>query len=103
MPDIHLVRPFSVSVAVAKARVQKTADELADEYHLRSEWRGDTLHFDRTGLHGEIQVSGSEIRLEAHLSLLLKPLRAKLMGRIEDKFGRLFPEAARTARRTKEA
>jgi len=50
------------------------------------------LRFHRAGLHGEIHVADSEIRLHVNLSLLLKPLRGKLIARIEDKFDRLFPE-----------
>jgi len=92
MSDIELVRPFSLPIAVAKGRVQKTAEELADEYDLRSQWHGNTLRFDRSGLHGEIHVTNSEIRLHVNLSLLLKPLKARLITRIEDKFDRLFPE-----------
>jgi len=92
MPDIELVRPHSVPIAQAKARVQKTADELAAEYSLRTEWNGDTLRFFRSGLHGEVYVTSSEIRLEATLSFLLKPLEAALVERIESKFEKLFPE-----------
>jgi len=92
MPDISLVRPFSLPIAVAKARVQKTADELAQEYHLKSEWHGNTLRFHRTGLHGEMHVNESEIRLQVDLSFVLMPLKNKLVSRIEDKFERLFPE-----------
>jgi len=98
MSDISLVRSFSLPIKVARARVQRTADELADEYGLRSEWQGNTLHFDRSGLHGEMHVSQSEIRLQVHLSLLLRPLKAKLISRIEDKFDRLFPELKAGAR-----
>ena len=93
MPDINFIRPYSLPIAVAKARVQKAVDELATEHHLRSEWEGNTLRFDRSGLHGEIRVSDSEIQLQMHLSLLLKPLKGSLVSRIEDKFERLFPEA----------
>jgi len=93
MSDINLVRPHSVSVAEAKSRVQKTADALAVEYHLKNEWHGDTLRFLRKGLHGEMHVMHSEIRLHVTLGPLMKPLRARLIHRIEDKFQRLFPEA----------
>jgi len=93
MADIEVVRLFSLPVAVAKARVQKTADELADEYDLRSWWEGNVLRFDRPGLHGEIHVTHSELRVHVNLSVLLKPLRARLVDRIEDKIDRLFPEA----------
>ena len=103
MPDITLLRSFALPIAVAKARVQKTADELAKEYDLRSEWDGNTLRFERTGLRGEIQVSDSEIRLAADLSFLLKPLKAQLTERIEDKFDRVFPEIKAGARIAKPA
>ncbi len=99
MSDITLVRPYSVPIAEAKARVQKTADALAAEYHLKSEWHGDSLRFARTGLHGEIHVTDSEIRLHVKLSLLMTPLRAPLVHRIEDKFARLFPEPKAGAKR----
>jgi len=103
MPDINLVRSYSLPIAEAKARVQKTADELAAEYHLKSEWQGDTLRFERAGLHGAIDVTDSEIHLAVHLSLLLSPLKAKLVSRIEDKFERLFPEAPRKLRKVRPA
>jgi len=92
MSDITLVRRHVLPIRIAKARVQKTADELASEYGLRSEWAGNILHFDRSGLHGQMQVNDSEVRLQVNLSLLLKPLKAQLISRIEDKFDRLFPE-----------
>lgn len=95
MPDIELVRSHSVAIPEAKARVQRTADELAPEYHLVSEWRGNTLFFERSGLHGEIHVTASKIRLEATLSFLMKPLKGALTNRIERKFEKLFPEHAR--------
>jgi len=93
MSDINLVRTYQVPIKIAKARVQKTVDELSSEHGLSSEWEGNTLYFERPGLHGEVQVTESEIRLQANLSLLLKPLRTQLISRIEDKFDRVFPES----------
>jgi len=92
MSDIQLVRPHSVPIAEAKKLVQKTADALAIEYHLKSEWHGNTVRFARSGLHGEMHVTDSEIRLQVKLGPLMKPLRARLIHRIEDKFERLFRE-----------
>lgn len=103
MSDINLVRPYSLPIAVAKARVQKTADELAAEYNLTSEWDGNTLHFDRAGLHGRMNVTHSEIQLEVHLGLLMKPFKGRLISRIEDKFDRLFPELKSPAQKKKPA
>jgi len=92
MPDIDVVRPYWAPMAVAKVRVQKAADELAAEHGLISEWEGNTLRFERLGLHGEIRVTDAELRLQARLSFLLKPLKSRLVSEIEDKFNRLFPE-----------
>jgi len=97
MPDIELVKSHSVPIPEAKARVQKIADELAADYDLRSEWRGKILLFERSGLHGEMEVTASKIRLEATLSFLLKPLRSALVERIERKFEKVFPEPTPSA------
>jgi len=92
MSDIALVRHHSLSIAKAKAQVQKAADALAAEHGLSSEWRGNTLHFHRTGVHGEIHVSESEVRLHATLGLLLKPFRATFLNHIERDLGKYLPE-----------
>jgi len=94
MSDIELVRSHAVSISEAKARVQKIADELAPEYDLSSEWHGNTLHFQRSGLHGQTHVTASHIRLVATLGFLMKPLKNALVDRIERKFQKVFPEPA---------
>ena len=82
MPDIKLVRPHSLPLAKAKALAQKTADALAEEYDLTSEWHGDTLRFHRSGVNGHMHVTNSEIRLDVTLGLLLKAFKAKIAGHI---------------------
>lgn len=103
MPDIELERSHSVPIPEAKARVQKIADELAAEYDLQSEWRGRTLLFERSGLHGEMEVTASKIRLEATLSFLLRPLKNALIERIERRFEKVFPEPRTSAQAKKHA
>jgi len=97
MSEIKLVRHHSVSIAEAKKRVDKTAHELAHEYHLKSEWCGDTVQFVRSGLHGEMCVTDSEIQLYVKLGPLMRPLKGRLTRRILDKFRKLFPEAKTAA------
>jgi len=112
MTDINIGRHHSLPLAVAKSRVQKTADELNSEHNFGSAWHGNTLSFERSGLQGEIYVSDSEVRVHVTLGLLMKPLKGKLVDRIEEKLERLFPaeeagtqtakpaaRSARTARR----
>lgn len=95
MSDIALVRRHSLSIAKAKAQVQKAADALAAEHDLRSEWHGDTLHFERVGVHGHIHVSDSEMRLNATLGFLLKPFKATFVTHIELNLDKYLPEPKR--------
>jgi len=92
MFDIELVKSHSLPIAKAKTLAQKEVDSLSGEYDLSSEWRGNTLHFHRSGLDGQMHVTGSEIRLHASLGLLLRPFRGRLVDQIERTFDRLLPE-----------
>ena len=103
MSDIKLVKRHSLPIAKAKALVQKAADRLAAEYELSSEWHGDTLHFHRSGVDGEMYVTDSEIRLHIDLGFLLKPLKGKLVDHIERNLDRLLAEPKPRAQAKKPA
>jgi putative polyhydroxyalkanoate system protein len=92
MPDIELVKPHSLTIAKAKAMVQKAADALGAEYDLTSEWHGNTLHFHRSGVDGQMHVTDSEIRLHVTLGFLLKAFKRTLVDHIERNFDKLMAE-----------
>jgi len=92
MPDIELIKPHSLTIAKAKALVQKAADALTAEYDLRSEWQGNTLHFHRSGVDGQMHVSDSEIRLRVTLGFLLKAFKRTFVDHIERNFDKFFAE-----------
>ena len=105
MSDFKLVKHHSLPIAKAKARVQKVADGLAAEYALSSEWHGNTLRFHRSGVDGQVHVTGSEIRLDVTLGFLLKPLKGKFVGLIERNFDKVLTrepraQAKKPARKT---
>ena len=83
MSDINLVRSHSLSIAKAKALVQRAADGLATEFGLESQWDGNTLRFSRPGVDGEMLVTGSKIELNVTLSLLKKAFKGRFVERIE--------------------
>jgi putative polyhydroxyalkanoate system protein len=101
MSDIKLVKPHSLSIAKAKALVQEAADGLAAEYDLSSEWQGNTLHFHRSGVDGEMYVTDSEIRLHVTLGFMLKPFRGKFLGHIERNLDRALAEREPSAQANK--
>jgi putative polyhydroxyalkanoate system protein len=97
MSEINYVRPHALTVAQAKKVAQKTADDLAAEYSLASEWEGDTLHFRRAGVDGHMKVTAAEIRLHVQLGFLLRPFKSKFEQHIERHLDELLA-AARPAK-----
>jgi putative polyhydroxyalkanoate system protein len=83
MSDIHVVRQHRLSVKDAKKIAQKTADDLAEEYGLLSEWDGDRLVFKRSGVAGCVRVDDQRIDLSVALGFLLKPFKFKIEQHIE--------------------
>jgi putative polyhydroxyalkanoate system protein len=100
MSDIKLVRPHSLPLTKAKALAQKTADALAAEYDLESEWHGNILRFHRSGVDGQMHVTDSEIRLDVKLGLLLKVFKGKITGHIERNFDELLAGSKKPAKKT---
>jgi putative polyhydroxyalkanoate system protein len=78
MPDISIVRSHSLPLARARAAAQAAADDLAQRYALSSHWQGDTLHFQRSGVRGRIEVSDKQIALQIELGLLLKGFKGSI-------------------------
>lgn len=93
MSDISLVKKHALPMARARALVQEAADGLAAEYNLQSEWLGDTLRFQRSGIQGVISVLAAEIQLEVTLGFLLKPFRGKFVENIDRNFDKLLDDA----------
>lgn len=93
MPDIKMIKYHSLPLAQARALVQKAADDLAEEYGLTSRWVGNSLHFRRLGVEGQMRVGDSEIDLEVTLGFLLKAFRAKFVESIEHNFDTLLAKA----------
>lgn len=106
MADIKMIKYHQLPMPQARALVQKAADDLAAEYDLVSHWAGNTLHFRRSGVQGEMRVSASEIDLEVTLGFLLRAFKTKFVEHIEHNFDTLLAKAHaahRTAARPADA
>jgi putative polyhydroxyalkanoate system protein len=93
MADIKMIKYHQLPMPEARALVQKAADDLAEEYDLVSHWAGNTLHFRRSGVQGEMRVSATEIDLEVTLGFLLRAFKTKFVEHIEHNFEALLAEA----------
>ena len=92
MSDINLVKSHSLSIAKAKALVQRAAEGLATEYNVESEWHGNTLRFHRSGVDGHMLVTESEIELNITLGLLMERFQRKIVNRIKHDLDKLLAE-----------
>lgn len=75
MATIDLRRPHSIGKEKAREAVESIARELQGKLGLAYRWEGDDVRFKRPGAEGTIHVTDREVRFEAHLGLLLRPLR----------------------------
>lgn len=103
MSDIKYSRTHRLPLAQAKKIAQRTADDLAKEFDLVSEWEDDTLHFRRLGVDGQMEVTPSRINLNVHLGFLLRPFKARFEQHIEEHLDRLLADAGPAKKTTKVA
>jgi putative polyhydroxyalkanoate system protein len=75
MPSIDITRHHSRPLAEAKKKVERVAAHIADKFQVVYEWQGNTLHFSRAGVDGQIAVTPKLIRVTANLGFLLSMLR----------------------------
>ena len=88
MARIDIRRKHGRSLKDAKAAVDKAAQAIAQKFEIISQWEGDTLHFQRSGVDGHIAVTKVEVHVYADLGFLfgmMKPMIEEEIGRQLDK------------------
>lgn len=86
MPDIDIQHPHTMAPPQARAAVQEIADKLTDRFGVVCRWDRDTLHFDRSGIEGQIEVAPSSLHVTATLGFLY----AAMKGPIESELRRVL-------------
>ncbi len=76
MSNIDVRRKHTLSLAKAREAAERIAAHLDDRFNLKYRWNGDTLHFERAGVSGRMEVDEREVRLHVRLGFLLIPLRS---------------------------
>lgn len=90
MPHIDIQHPHHLPLPEARAAVEKVAARMREKFDLAGQWRGDTMHFSRPGVSGQIAVSDDAIRVHAELGLLLSPLKGTVEQEIRRKLDEHF-------------
>lgn len=88
MAKIHIVREHGVGCATARTEIERIAARIRAEHGADYAWDGDTLHFSRGGLHGQILVTDQVVELTIRLGLLFAPMRHQIETRLAEKIDR---------------
>lgn len=90
--DIH--RKHGLTLAAAKKKVDAMAEHLAEEFSLESKWRGDEVHFTRSGVKGVMKVAKDEVHVHAELGFLVAFLKPQIEKRLHAHFDEVFEAPA---------
>jgi putative polyhydroxyalkanoate system protein len=90
MTDISFIQPYVMSLAEARAAAQKMADQMSTEFGMQSEWEGDVMTFQRSGLVGRLALREQAAHLEMELGLMLKAFAPAIRDKVVRNMTKLF-------------
>ena len=97
MADLHIQRAHRMPLKKARDAANDFAKRLNEKFELQSEWDGDTLHFERSGVSGTLALSKSDVTIDLKLGFLLSAFAGKMEGHIRDNLDQLFGRAGSLA------
>lgn len=92
MPSIDIRRRHDKPMKEARAAVERVAAKINEKFHVECGWNGNTLEFERTGVHGSISLAKGEVRVVANLGFLLSALKGTIEAEIHKYIDREFAE-----------
>ena len=98
MADIDLKRTHALGIKAARAAADRMADDLRRKFGLTGDWKGNTLHFERPGLSGALEVAESMVHITATLGFLMKAMKPSIEKAISTELDRLVAAAPKPTR-----
>ena len=93
MADISIVQEHSLSPKKAREAAQKVADKLAAEYDLLTEWEGDTLYFERSGVQGSLTLEAKKAEMYIKLGFLMSAFASTIEAKVAENMKKVFGAA----------
>ncbi len=90
MAHIDIRRSHALSHEHARASAEQVAAHLDQRFDLTYRWEGNSLHFQRAGVDGHIDVEETEVWIRVHLGLLLLPMKGLFEREIHRYMDQLF-------------
>lgn len=99
MSQISIRREHGLSPKAARAAADEMAGRLEEAFQLKSEWRGETLHFSRSGVQGTMTLERSALAIEAKLGLVLAMLKPRIEKAVHENLDKLLDAPAPAAKK----
>jgi putative polyhydroxyalkanoate system protein len=84
MADISIMQQHALSLQESKEAAQKVADRMAEEYEMTTQWDGNVLIFERSGIEGRLALGDKQVQVDIVLGGFFKTFAPM----IEEKIGR---------------
>ena len=78
MSTIHIKHNHSLSDEETRERVDQIAKQLKSKYRGVYAWRGDSLHFRRSGVSGSVKLGAGYLELQIELGLMLTVRKSEI-------------------------
>lgn len=85
MSKIHVARQHQLGLETARTEVARIAARVQAKYGADYFWRGDVLHFQRSGVRGRIAIAADRMDLTVDLGLLLSAMKPQIEARLTRK------------------
>lgn len=86
--SIDIRHSHSLPHAKARKAVEEVAKKLAERFEFDYAWKGDDMHFSRSGVDGKIALLPKELQVTAKLGFLVSAFQ----GPIEKEIRRVLDE-----------
>lgn len=83
MPHIDVRRRHDLGREAARTLATELAADLERDYGVDARWDGDVLRIAGRGVKGDVVATDTELRVQASLSMMMRPLRGALTREIE--------------------
>lgn len=98
MAQLEVHRAHTLGLAQARERARDWVAQAERDYGLRCDWQAgeaeDRVLFRRSGVSGELRVSGDRFDLQAQLGFLLSAYKGRIESQIAANLDRLLGPAA---------
>ncbi len=93
MADINIVHEHKLTPKKAREAAQKVADTIAEEYGLTCEWEGDVLHFERSGVQGQLTLEKKKVEMFIRLGFMMSAFSSTIESKVSENMKKVFGSA----------